>query len=52
MNTSIIPSDTPAIENIRVRPIDGQARRFVLGLLGELKRGQITILDGPHRHVF
>jgi len=52
MNTSIIPSDAPALENIRTRPIDGQARRFVLGLLGKLKRGQITILDGPHRHVF
>lgn len=52
MNASIIPSDAPAIENIRTRPIDGPARRFILGLLGKLKRGQITILDGPHRHVF
>jgi cyclopropane-fatty-acyl-phospholipid synthase len=52
MNTSIIPSDAPAIENIPTRPIDGPARRFILGLLGKLKRGQLTILDGPHRHVF
>ncbi|MGD2186787.1 MAG: cyclopropane-fatty-acyl-phospholipid synthase family protein [Desulfobacterales bacterium] len=52
MTTSIIPSDTPAIENIRSRPIDGPARRFILSLLGNLKRGRITILEGPHRHVF
>ena len=52
MTTSIMPSDSPPLEKIRARPTDGLARKFLLGILGKLKLGKITILEGPHRHVF
>ena len=52
MTTSILPSDAPALENIQSRPTDGLARKFLFGILRKLKRGKITILEGPHRHVF
>jgi len=52
MTTSIIPSDSPALENIQSRPTDGLARKFLFGILQKLKRGKITVLEGSHRHVF
>ena len=52
MTTSIIPSDSPALESIRTRPADGLARKFLFGILQKLKRGKITILEGSRRHVF
>jgi cyclopropane-fatty-acyl-phospholipid synthase len=52
MTTSIIPSDSPALENIQSRPTDGLARKFLFGILQKLKRGKITVLEGAHRHVF
>ena len=52
MTTSIMPSDAPPMETIKARLTDGLARKFLLGILGKLKRGKITIIDGPHRYVF
>jgi cyclopropane-fatty-acyl-phospholipid synthase len=52
MTTSIIPSDSPALENIQSRPTDGLARKFLFGILQKLKRGKITVLEGARRHVF
>ena len=52
MATSIMPSDAPPLETIKVRSTDALARKFLLGILGKLKRGKITIIDGPHRYVF
>ena len=52
MTTSIMPSDAPPLENIKARSTDGLARKFLLGILGKLKRGKITIIDGPIRYVF
>ena len=52
MSVMIVPSDAPALEGIKVRPIDGLARKFLFGILRKLKRGKITILEGPQRHVF
>jgi cyclopropane-fatty-acyl-phospholipid synthase len=52
MNISILPSDAPALENIQIRRTDGLARKFLFGILRKLKRGKITILDGPQRYVF
>jgi cyclopropane-fatty-acyl-phospholipid synthase len=52
MTTSIMPSDAPPMETIKARSTDGLARKFLLGILGKLKRGKITIIDGPHRYVF
>ena len=52
MNESIMPSDAPALENIQARPTDGLARKFLFGMLQKIKRGKITILDGPQRYVF
>jgi cyclopropane-fatty-acyl-phospholipid synthase len=52
MTASIMPSDAPALENIQARPTDGLARKFLFGILRKLKRGKITILEGPYRRVF
>jgi cyclopropane-fatty-acyl-phospholipid synthase len=52
MTTTIMPSDAPPLESIKARSIDGLARKFLLRIIGKLKRGKITILDGPHRYVF
>jgi cyclopropane-fatty-acyl-phospholipid synthase len=52
MTTSIMPSDAPPMETIKARSTDGLARKFLLGILGKLKHGKITIIDGPHRYVF
>ena len=52
MTTSIMPSDAPPMETIKARLTDGLARKFLLRILGKLKRGKITIIDGPHRYVF
>ena len=52
MSTSIMPSDAPPLETIKARSMDALARRFLLGILGKLKRGKITIIDGPNRYVF
>jgi cyclopropane-fatty-acyl-phospholipid synthase len=32
--------------------MDGLARKFLFGIFRKIKRGKITILDGPHRHDF
>ena len=52
MNVSIMPSDAPALENIQSRPTDGLARKFLFRIFGKLKRGQITLNEGPDRYVF
>lgn len=52
MTVSIVPSDAPTPENIQARPMDGLARGFLFKILHKLRRGKLTIVDGPHRHVF
>ena len=52
MTTSIMPSDALALENLQTRPTDGLARKLLFGILRKLKRGQITIFEGPQRYVF
>jgi cyclopropane-fatty-acyl-phospholipid synthase len=52
MTTSIMPSDAPPLKTIKARSADGMARRFLFGIMGKLKRGRITILEGPKRYAF
>jgi cyclopropane-fatty-acyl-phospholipid synthase len=47
-----MPSDAPPLETVKARSTDGLARKFLLGILGKLKRGKITIIEGPNRYVF
>ena len=47
-----MPSDAPALENIQTRATDGLARKFLFRILGRLKRGKITLIEGGHRRVF
>ena len=52
MTTSIMPSESQALENLQARPTDGLARRLLFAILQKLKRGKITVLEGSQCHVF
>lgn len=52
MTTSIIPSDTPAMENIQTRPTDSLARKCLFRIMRRLKYGQIIVQEGPLRYTF
>jgi cyclopropane-fatty-acyl-phospholipid synthase len=52
MTELIIPSEAPALGELKERKLDQIARRSVLSLLTKLKHGRMTIVEGNHRHPF
>jgi len=52
MTELIIPSEGPALSELKERKLDRIARRSVFSLLTKLKHGRITIVEGNHRHRF
>jgi len=52
MTELIIPSEAPAISELKERKLDRIARRFLLSLLTKLTHGRITIIEDHHRYAF
>jgi len=52
MTELIIPSEAPALSELKERKLDRIARQAVLSLLSKLKHGRITILESNHRESF
>lgn len=52
MTELIIPSQAPALGDLKERKLDHIARRSVLTLLAKLKHGRIKIIEGNDRHPF
>jgi len=52
MTELIIPSEAPALGELKERKLDHIARRSVLSLLTKLKHGRITIIEDHHRYPF
>ena len=52
MTELIIPSEPPAISQLKERKLDRIARRSIFSLLSKLKHGRVTIVEGNHRYPF
>ena len=52
MTELIIPSEAPALNQLKERKLDRIARRSVLSMLTHLKHGRITIIEGHQRYTF
>jgi len=52
MTELIIPSEAPALSELKERKLDRIARQAVLSLLSKLKHGRITIIESNHRKSF
>jgi cyclopropane-fatty-acyl-phospholipid synthase len=52
MTEMIIPSEAPALNELKERRLDNFARNAVLSLLKKLRLGRITIIEGNQRHPF
>ena len=48
----IIPSEAPALSELKERKSDHIARRTVFSLLNKLRHGRIEIIEGKHRYLF
>ena len=48
----IIPSEAPALSELKERKSDHIARRTVFSLLNKLRYGRIEIIEGKHRYLF
>ncbi len=52
MTELIIPSEAPALSELKERKVDHIARKAVLSLLNKLKQGRITIIEDDQRTPF
>ena len=52
MTDSIVPAEAPAIEQTKPRRFDQLAKKLLFSLLGGLRRGELTIIEGSARRVF
>ncbi len=52
MTELIIPSEAPALNELKERKLDHIARKAVLSLLNKLKHGRMTIIEGNQRTPF
>lgn len=52
MTELIIPSEAPALGELKERRLDQTARKTVLSLLNKLQHGRITIIEDNHRYAF
>jgi cyclopropane-fatty-acyl-phospholipid synthase len=52
MTEMIIPSEAPALNELKERKLDHVARKAVLSLFKKLRRGRLTIIEGNQRHSF
>jgi len=52
MTEMIIPSEAPALNELKERRLDRFARSAILSLLKKLRLGRITIIEGHQRHPF
>ena len=52
MTEHIIPSEAPALQELRVRSLDRLARGILLKLLARIERGRLVVIDGSERSVF
>ncbi len=52
MTELIIPSEAPALGELKQRKLDQVARRALLALLKKLEHGHITVIEGDHRYAF
>ena len=52
MTELIIPSEAPALSELKERKLDQIARRSIFSLLTKLKHGRITIIEDHHRYSF
>ena len=52
MTELIIPSEAPALSELKERKLDHIARKTVLSLLNKLKHGRMTIIEGNQRTPF
>ena len=52
MTELIIPSEAPALSELKERKLDHIARKAVLSLLNKLKHGRITIIENNRRYPF
>ena len=52
MTNSIVPAEASAIGQRKPRWFDRLAKRLLFRLLSVLRRGELTIIDGPVRHIF
>ena len=52
MTELIIPSEAPALGELKERRLDQTARKAVLSLLNKLEHGRITIIEDNHRYAF
>jgi len=52
MTELIIPSEAPALGELKERRLDQTARKTVLSLLNKLQHGRITIIEDNHRYSF
>ena len=52
MTELIIPSEAPALSELKERKLDHIARKAVLSLLNKLKQGRITIIEDNQRYPF
>jgi len=52
MTELIIPSEAPALSELKERKLDRISRQAVLSLLSKLKHGRITIIENNHRQSF
>ena len=52
MTELIIPSEAPALSELKERKLDHIARQAVLSLLNKLKHGRLTVIEKNHRQSF
>ncbi len=52
MTELIIPSEAPALSELKERKLDHIARKAVLALLNQLEHGRITIIENNQRYPF
>jgi cyclopropane-fatty-acyl-phospholipid synthase len=52
MTELIIPSEAPALSELKERRLDQTARKTVLSLLNKLQHGRVTIIEDNHRYAF
>ena len=52
MTELIIPSEAPALSELKEGKLDHFARKAVLSLLKKLKHGRITLIEDNHRYPF
>jgi cyclopropane-fatty-acyl-phospholipid synthase len=52
MTELIIPSEAPALEALKERPVDRLSRRIFFTLLAKIRKGSMTLIENRRRHSF